>query len=119
MDEFADRYGRYAVIAGASEGVGACFARALVEKGLDLVFISRSEAKLAPLADEIRTRSGRNVRYMALDLSDAAGKSAMANGRSLIADISTILWMFGRSMISSRLAPASQFAIRTILLATH
>jgi len=72
MNKFADRYGPYAVIAGASEGIGACFARALAEKGLDLVLISRSEAKLAPLAEEIRSQSGRDVRYLGLDLSDPA-----------------------------------------------
>ena len=36
-DDFAQKYGPWAVIAGASEGVGASLADQLAERGLDLV----------------------------------------------------------------------------------
>jgi short-subunit dehydrogenase len=94
MNEFTDRYGRYALIAGASEGVGACFARALAEKGLDLVLVSRSDAKLAPLADEIRTRSGRDVRYLALDLSDPASLEKIKSQTSNL-EVGTLIYNAG------------------------
>ncbi len=42
-DDFAQKYGRWAVIAGASEGVGASLADQLAERGLDLVLIARNE----------------------------------------------------------------------------
>ena len=61
-NDFAQRYGRWAVIAGASEGVGACLADQLGERGLDLVLIARNEALLEEVAAGVRERHGVEVR---------------------------------------------------------
>ena len=45
-DGFAERYGRWAIVAGASEGVGACAADELAAKGLDLVLTARNGRSL-------------------------------------------------------------------------
>ena len=50
---FAARYGPCALIAGASEGTGASFARQLAAKGLNLILIARRTAPLEQLALEI------------------------------------------------------------------
>ena len=60
-DDFAQKYGRWAVIAGASEGVGASLADQLAERGLDLVLIARNQALLAEVADG-RARTARRRR---------------------------------------------------------
>jgi short-subunit dehydrogenase len=39
---FADRYGPWAVVAGASEGVGASYARAMADRGLNVVLLARA-----------------------------------------------------------------------------
>jgi short-subunit dehydrogenase len=49
-DDFAQKYGPWAVIAGASEGVGACLADQLAERGLDLVLIARNQELLEEVA---------------------------------------------------------------------
>ncbi len=67
---FAHRYGPVAVIAGASEGIGASFARALAEAGLDLVLVARRAEPLETLAEEIRSHSGVTVRTAICDLAD-------------------------------------------------
>jgi NAD(P)-dependent dehydrogenase (short-subunit alcohol dehydrogenase family) len=51
---FADRYGPWALVAGASEGVGAAYARALAERGVNVVLLSRRQAALDALAAAIR-----------------------------------------------------------------
>ena len=51
---FTDRYGPWAVIAGASEGLGAEFARQLGEKGMNLVLVARRPAVLEELSEELR-----------------------------------------------------------------
>lgn len=76
------RYGPWAVVAGASEGLGAAFARQLCDAGLDVVLVARREAALQELAQALRAATGRQVRTVTLDLAspDAAGGLGQALG---------------------------------------
>jgi len=71
---FIEKYGRWAVVAGASEGVGAAFAEALAERGLNVVLVARRQQVLDEVAGGIRSASGVETRTLALDLArpDAA-----------------------------------------------
>ena len=69
-EDFAHKYGRWAVIAGASEGVGASLADQLAARGLDLLLIARNGSKLDELAADVRERHGVEVRPLVLDLTD-------------------------------------------------
>jgi short-subunit dehydrogenase len=71
MTDFAEKYGKWAVIAGASEGVGASLADQLASRGLDLVLIARNEELLNQVADRARERHGAQVRPLVQDLTDA------------------------------------------------
>jgi short-subunit dehydrogenase len=46
MQTFKEKYGPVALIAGASEGLGAAWAEALAKRGLDLVLIARRKERL-------------------------------------------------------------------------
>lgn len=65
----AATYGPWAVIAGGSEGVGACFARRLARAGLHLVLLARKPGPLEALAAEIRAQSAVEVRTLPMDLT--------------------------------------------------
>jgi short-subunit dehydrogenase len=65
---FAERYGPYAVVAGASEGLGAAFAEAIARRGLGLVLIARRAEVLTSLAQELTTAHRVDVRAAAFDL---------------------------------------------------
>jgi short-subunit dehydrogenase len=67
---FEHRYGPWAVIAGASEGVGSEAARLLGERGINVVLVSRRQA----LLDEVAKTVPAQTRTLPLDLSkpDAA-----------------------------------------------
>lgn len=67
--EFTQKYGPWAVIAGASEGVGAGLADQLAARGLNLVLIARNSALLEDLSSRIRERHGVEVRALAQDLT--------------------------------------------------
>jgi short-subunit dehydrogenase len=68
---FADRYGPWAVIAGASEGTGRAFARHLAAEGIASVLVARREAPLIALADEIRAEYRVECVVAPVDLSAA------------------------------------------------
>lgn len=59
---------RHALITGASSGIGKATALAFAEAGIHLALVSRSESKLAAVADEAR-QSGVTVKTYPLDLS--------------------------------------------------
>jgi short-subunit dehydrogenase len=75
---FAERYGPWAVIAGASEGTGACFARRLAAQGLNLVLIARREGPLASLAQEIRDKFNVECATASVDLAKADASALIA-----------------------------------------
>jgi short-subunit dehydrogenase len=80
MSYFADRYGPWALIAGASEGLGEAFARALARRGLNLILIARSEDKLRRVATELEAAHRIEVRPLALDLADAELTARLREG---------------------------------------
>ena len=67
--DFVNRYGPWAVVAGASEGMGRAFADALAERRLNLVISARRKAPLEAAAIEIRERHGVEVEPLDLDLA--------------------------------------------------
>lgn len=65
---FREKYGPWALVAGASEGIGAAFAHELAARGLHLVLLARRLAPLEALAAELRAAHGVEVRVAAIDL---------------------------------------------------
>ena len=66
----------YALITGASKGIGKAIAIELAQKKYDLILVARSGDLLKEVANEIRTKHAVKVETLALDLSeiDSASK---------------------------------------------
>lgn len=62
--------GKWAVVTGATDGLGKAFAKALAEKGLDIVLVSRSMSKLKDVAAEIKQKYGVETRIVEADLTE-------------------------------------------------
>lgn len=64
----------FAVVTGASRGIGAAYARALATRGYDLLLVSRDETRLTPLARELEGTHDIEAHVSIADLSrpDAA-----------------------------------------------
>ncbi len=74
---FSARYGPFALVAGASEGLGEAFATSLAARGLSLVLLARRQDKLDALAVRLRER-GVEVVTAAIDLARSDLESALA-----------------------------------------
>jgi hypothetical protein len=66
---FPDRYGAWALVAGASEGLGAAFARALAGRGMNLVLVARRKVLLESLAEECHREFDVEARCLVEDLA--------------------------------------------------
>jgi short-subunit dehydrogenase len=66
---FADRYGPWALVAGASEGTGRELARRIAASGVPCILVARRAQPLAALADEIKAESGVECVTATIDLA--------------------------------------------------
>src|SRR5262245_45886551 len=66
---FRSRYGPWALVAGASVGLGAAFASELAARGMNLVLLARRAEVLSSLADQLCSAFGVEVSAVSVDLA--------------------------------------------------
>jgi short-subunit dehydrogenase len=64
------KYGTLALVAGASEGIGAAFATHLAAEGMDLILVARRREPLETLATTLTDRYHIHVECITCDLAD-------------------------------------------------
>jgi len=60
-----------ALVAGASDGIGAAFAQFYASQGMDLILIARNKEKLEKFANELKRDHDVEVQSISCDLSDS------------------------------------------------
>ena len=73
------RYGKWAVVTGASDGIGRAFAWEAARSGLHLVLVARRKDRLDSLAEEIAAALKVQTMVLACDLSQDPGIDAVVN----------------------------------------
>ena len=80
--EFQKKYGPYALVSGASAGIGQEFARQLAGRGLNLILVSRRQAMLDAFAAELQAVYNVRARSIALDLTADGAPARLAESTS-------------------------------------
>ena len=66
------KFGKYAIVTGATDGIGKAYAFALARRGMSLVLISRTESKLKDVAADIDSKNYKDIektKYIVCDYS--------------------------------------------------
>ena len=69
MNKFAEKFGPWALVTGASSGMGAEFAKRLAASGLNVVLAARRKDRLCSLATELEREYSIETKVVAVDLS--------------------------------------------------
>lgn len=69
---FQSQYGPWAIVTGASSGIGEAFAHALAARNVRPLLVARREQELQRVAAAVKRNSGIDCDYIALDLASPA-----------------------------------------------
>lgn len=70
MSNFSNK--GFALITGASSGIGAVYADRLAKRGYDLILVARTEARMKSLSARLTSETGRSVKVLPTDLNNRA-----------------------------------------------
>lgn len=68
--DFRQHYGEWAIVTGASSGIGEAFAHALAARSIRPFLVARRAEELCRVAAEIQSRHGVEAAFLALDLAE-------------------------------------------------
>ena len=105
-----------AIVTGASQGIGAVYARKLAERGHDVVLVARNRDRLRENAAEIRAATSREAEVVVGDLSTAADTSALAERLRSDPAISVLINNAGATLDGGLLANDADAVARQIAL---
>jgi len=69
MNKMSEKTKPYALITGASKGIGKAIAYELAKQGYPLLLVARSEDELKVLSDDLQVKYGINTAVLSIDLS--------------------------------------------------
>jgi hypothetical protein len=82
MKNYKEQYGPWALVTGASSGIGEAFARRLASEGMNVALSARREETLRKLAEELTAAHGVECRVLPGDLTDEGEVARLAEATS-------------------------------------
>ena len=65
------KYGKWAVVTGATDGIGKAYSQQLAKRGMNVVLVSRTLSKLEDVAAELREKYSIETKVITVDFSSA------------------------------------------------
>jgi short-subunit dehydrogenase len=93
-DGFAAKYGPWAIVVGASDGVGALFAERIASEGVNVVLVARRQHLLEEVAKGIRERTGAQAQTLTVDLTDGDASKMIIDATADI-DVGMLVYCAG------------------------
>lgn len=85
MQNLKQRYGQWALVTGATSGIGAAIVRQLAAEGLNVVMVARNTDQLDKQAQSLRQKTGVQVRTVSADLMTPQGLDHLLNATADVA----------------------------------
>lgn len=98
MDEFLKRYGRWALVAGAAEGLGEAFCLALARKGMNIILVDRQEPAMKSLSGRLESEFNIETLNLHLDLADEEASNLMLE-KSVNLDCRLLVYNAAHSLV--------------------
>ena len=117
---FVTKYGPWAVVVGASDGVGSQFAERLAREGVNVVLVARRQHVLDEVAQGIRDRTDAETRTLSVDLTDADASQKIIDATADI-DVGMLVYCAGgdpnyRPFLSNPISAAEALLHRNCLV---
>ena len=103
----------WAIVTGASGGIGAAFVRALAERGLSVLAVARDDTSLTKVADEVR-EGGGHVDVLPADLARTEGVRAVVARAQALGDIELLVNNAGLSTSGHFLEQSAERELESI-----
>ena len=106
----------FALVTGASSGIGAVYADRLAHRGHDLILVARDAARLQALAERLRAQTGRTVEVLTADLSRSDDTARVAKRIAEDAGITVLVNNAGVSLNGGLLDNGAEALTRLIAI---
>jgi short-subunit dehydrogenase len=122
---FRDRYGEWALVTGASSGIGLAVARELAARGLKVALAARTRSALEALSSEFKQQHGVESLVLPIDLSRPGSGTELAtalSGHSVGLVVNAAGFGTGGEFLGHRLEDACEMVdvnCRAVLELTH
>ncbi|SDI15921.1 hypothetical protein SAMN05216603_12334 [Pseudomonas benzenivorans] len=97
----------FALVTGASSGIGAAYAARLAERGHDLILVARRLDRLESLADQLRGLYGRTVETVQADLANEPDVAQVENILSSHPNVQMLVNCAGLGALGPATSPAA------------
>jgi short-subunit dehydrogenase len=98
IEDFSARYGPWALVLGASHGIGAAFARQIADRGVNVVMVARSAGPLEAAAAETADATGVETRALPVDLTADDVLAQLAAGTDDL-DVGLVVYNAGADQV--------------------